>query len=330
MPKDCRSNPGLVPDAGWRKTVFFTSLLIAGASSGNIRKMSLFVQFLLDAILLGGLYALMTVGLALGLGVTRIINFAHGEFIMFGAYATFFGAGALAIDPIIALPFVAVLVAVGGAGVFKLVARRALAAPRINQILLMFGISLILQNLAVLMFTGDARSVITSYSMGATDIADVWLPHGRIVAFAMAVVLVIGLVVWLKRSELGKATLAVAQNEKAATLMGINVNAVYLLAFGINAGLAGATGVAVSFLLTITPFMGFQMLVKAFAIVILGGLGSIWGACIGAFVLAFAETAVAYYVPNGIGWAEGVAFLVLLAVLIIRPRGILGQQVETD
>lgn len=290
--------------------------------------MSLFVQFLLDATLLGGLYALMTVGLALGLGVTRIINFAHGEFIMFGAYATFFGIGAVSVDPLIALPFVAVLIAVAGAGIFKLVAKRALAAPRINQILLMFGISLVLQNLAVIMFTGDARSVRTPYSLSASEISDIWLPHGRIIAFMIAVVLIGSLVIWLKRSELGKATLAVAQNEKAAVLMGINVNFVYLLAFGINAGLAGATGVAVSFLLTITPFMGFHMLVKAFAIVILGGLGSIWGACIGAFVLAFAETAVAYYVPNGIGWAEGVAFVVLLAVLIVRPRGILGQQVE--
>lgn len=290
--------------------------------------MSLFLQFVLDATLLGGLYALMTVGLALGLGVTRIINFAHGDFIMLGSFATFFSAGAIGLDPLILLPFVAVVIAGFGAGVFKLVAKRALAAPRINQILLMFGISLVIQNLAVILFTGDARSVSTPYSLSASEIADVWIPHGRIIVFMVAVTLVVGLVLWLKRSELGKATMAVAQNEKAATLMGINVSFVYLVAFGINAGLAGATGVAVSFLLTITPFMGFHMLIKAFAIVILGGLGSIWGACIGAFVLAFAETAVAYYVPNGIGWAEGVAFAVLLAVLIVRPRGILGQDVE--
>tara|TARA_R110002020_G_scaffold136630_5_gene304615 strand:- start:22986 stop:23867 length:882 start_codon:yes stop_codon:yes gene_type:complete len=290
--------------------------------------MSLFIQFILDAVLLGGLYALMTVGLALGLGVTRIINFAHGEFIMLGAYVAFFAVGAFGIDPILMLPVIAIIIAFFGAGIFKLVARRALAAPRINQILLMFGISLVLQNLAVLMFTGNPRSVSTPYSLSATEIADVWLPHGRVVTFMVAVTLIVGLIVWLKRSELGKATMAVAQNEKAAVLMGINVNYVYLLAFGINAGLAGATGVAVSFLLTITPFMGFHMLVKGFAIVILGGLGSIWGAVIGAFVLAFAETGVAYYVPNGIGWAEGVAFVVLLIVLIIRPRGILGQKFE--
>lgn len=290
--------------------------------------MSIFFQFVLDATLLGGLYALMTVGLALGLGVTRIINFAHGDFIMLGAYATFFSFGAIGTDPLIALPFVAIVVAGFGSGVFKMVARRALAAPRINQILLMFGISLVIHNLAVILFTGDPRSVSTSYSLSASEVADVWIPHGRVIVFLVAVTLVVGLVMWLKHSELGKATMAVAQNEKAATLMGINVSFVYLVAFGINAGLAGATGASISFLLTITPFMGFHMLIKAFAIVILGGLGSIWGACIGAFVLAFAETAVAYYVPNGIGWAEGIAFAVLLAVLIIRPRGILGQEVE--
>jgi branched-chain amino acid transport system permease protein len=290
--------------------------------------MSLFFQFLLDAILLGGFYALMAVGLALGLGVTRITNFTHGEFIMFGAYAAFFAVGFWGIDPILILPLIAIIVAFFGAGLFKLVARRALAAPRINQILLMFGISLVLQNLAVLAFTGNPRSVSTSYSLDATEFSDVWIPHGRVVTFMVAAALIVGLIVWLKRSELGRATMAVAQNEKAATLMGINVNFIYLLAFGINAGLAGASGVAISFLLTITPFMGFHMLVKGFAIVILGGLGSIWGAVIGAFLLALAETGVSYYVPNGIGWAEGVAFVVLLIVLIIRPRGILGQKFE--
>lgn len=290
--------------------------------------MSLFFQFILDAILLGGFYALMAVGLALGLGVTRITNFAHGEFIMLGAYVAFFAVGVFGIDPILMLPLIAIFVAFFGAGLFRFVLKRTLAAPRINQILLMFGISLVLQNLAVLAFTGNPRSVSTPYSLNATEFYDVWIPHGRVVTFMVAVALIVGLIVWLKRSELGRATMAVAQNEKAATLMGINVKFVYLLAFGINAGLAGAAGVAVSFLLTITPFMGFPMLVKGFAIVILGGLGSIWGAVIGAFLLALAETGVSYYVPNGIGWAEGVAFVVLLIVLIIRPRGILGQKFE--
>ena len=111
--------------------------------------------------------------------------------------------------------------------------------------------------------------------------------------------------------------------------MGIDVNWIYALSFGISCALSVATGVVVSFILTITPFMGFPMLVKAIAIVILGGLGSITGTALGACALAFAETFVSYYVPDGSGWAEGIAFLLIVAILIVRPRGILGQAVET-
>ena len=119
-----------------------------------------------------------------------------------------------------------------------------------------------------------------------------------------------------------------AQHSDAARLFGIDVNRMYLLSFMLSAALGAATGAVVSSLLSITPFMGFHILVKGFAIVVLGGLGSIVGTLLAAFLLAFAETGVAYFVPEGGGWAEGVALAVLLAVLVLRPRGILGQAVD--
>jgi branched-chain amino acid transport system permease protein len=290
--------------------------------------MSSLLQCVIDAVLLGGLYRLMAVGLSLGFGVTRIINFAHGEFIMLGGYGAYFAATLAGIDPLLSLPVVILAVALSSIVVFELCLRRVLRAPAINQILLLFGVGLVLQNIAAILWTGDSRSVTTGYSLRAEEWGDLYIPDGRILAFGVAAILVGVLLWWLRRTEQGRAIRAVAQNRDAALLMGINVTGVYRLAFAMNAALGAATGAMASFLLTVTPFMGFHMLIKSFAIVVLGGLGSVAGTLAGAFLLAAAETVVAYYVPDGIGWAEGVAFLVLLGVLVLRPRGILGAAVE--
>ena len=289
--------------------------------------MSLLEQCIIDAVLLGGLYSLMAIGLSLGFGVTRIINFAHGEMIMLGAYAAYFASVKLGLDPLLSLPASAILVALFAAILFRGFIQRVLDAPPINQILLLFGIGLVLQNVAAILWTGDSRSVQTPYSLSALEFDDLLIPYGRLIAFCVAGTLVAALLCWLRFAELGRATRAVAENGQAAVLMGINVNRMYMLSFSVNAALGAATGSISCFLLTISPFMGFPMLVKSFAIVVLGGLGSIPGTIIGAFILALAETFVSYYAPEGNGWAEGVSFVVLLIVLIIRPKGILGQAV---
>lgn len=291
--------------------------------------MDILPQALSDAVLLAGLYTLMAIGLSLGFGVLRIINFAQGEMIMLGAYGAFWLLTWLGVDPLLSLP---ALVAAGfllGWMIFRVFVAKVLDAPPINQILLTFGLGLAIQHVAVILWTGNARSATPPYAVSSSVIADVLVVHGRLVAFLAAIVLIGALIAWLRWSETGRATQAVAQNRAAATLMGIDVGWIYALSFGVSCALSVATGVVVSFILTITPFMGFPMLVKAIAIVILGGLGSIAGTAIGACVLAFAETFVSYYVPDGSGWAEGIAFVLIVAILIVRPRGILGQTVET-
>jgi branched-chain amino acid transport system permease protein len=140
--------------------------------------------------------------------------------------------------------------------------------------------------------------------------------------------LVAALLCWLKWTENGRAIRAVAQNREAAMLLGIDHKRMYALAFALNCFLAVAAGVMLSFLMNITPFMGFPVLVKAIAIVILGGLGSVVGTVIAAFLLAFSETLVSYYVPNGSSWTEGIAFMLIVAILLVRPRGILGLSAE--
>ncbi len=287
--------------------------------------MELFPRFVVDAVLLGGLYCLMAVGLSLAYGVTRIINFAYGEFVMLGAYGAYLLATYAHLDPVVTLPLVACAVALIAWIIFKLCLGRVLDAPHTNQILLLFAVGLVVQNVVALVMTGDDRSVSTSYSLSATDVGNLSLPHGRLIAFVVSLALAAVLVLWLKRTTLGRATQAVAQNQVAATVNGINVERMYALSFMVSAALGAASGSVVSFLLTVSPFMGFHVLVKGFAIVVLGGLGSIAGTFVAAFVLALAETGVAYFVPEGGGWAEGVALAVLLVVLIMRPTGILGR-----
>jgi len=288
-----------------------------------------FAQLLIDALLMGGLYALMSVGLSLGFGVMRIINFAHGEFVMLGAYGAFWGLTLWHIDPLIAMPLLIVLGFLAGWLLFRGVIEWALKAPQLNQILLTFGIALVLQHIAVVLWTGDVRSASPGYAVSTTIIGDLFIVHGRLIGFLVAGVLIAALMTWLRYSETGRALRAVAQNRDAAILMGIDPGRIYALSFATSTALGVASGAIVSFLINITPFMGFPILLKAVAIVILGGLGSVAGTVIGAFVLAIAETMVAYYVPDGAGWTEGVAFALIVAILLIRPRGIAGQSLAT-
>lgn len=291
--------------------------------------MELFYQASGDAILLAGLYGLMAVGMSLSFGIIRLINFAHGEMIMLGAYGAFWMFEIAGIDPLVALTPLIVMGFLIGWVIFRGLIGKVLDAPHVNQILLTFGLGLAIQNLAVILWTADSRSAKPAYATSSSIVGPIFLVHGRVLAFVVAATLIGGLIAWLKWSETGRATRAVAENRAAATLMGINVNRIYALATGLSCALGVATGVIVSFILTITPFMGFPMLVKAIAIVILGGMGSVAGTAIGACALAFGETFVAYYVTEGSGWGEGISFILIIALLILRPRGILGESVET-
>lgn len=290
--------------------------------------MSLLPQLIVDGVLLSGLYTLMAVGLSLSFGITRLINFSHGEAIMLGAYGSFWFLTLWGVDPLVSMPVLLLLGFVGGYALFQVSLRHVVTAPHENQILLTFGIGLVLQNVAVILWSGDQRSTNPPYAFSSFDIGDVVVPGGRLIAFIAATILIGGLMWWLRRTELGRACRALAENRVAATLMGINVNSAYAFAFGISVALGVATGVVMSFIMGIGPFMGFHMLVKGFAIIILGGLGNIGGTVLGAFVLGFSETIVGYYVPDGNGWSEGVAFALLFCILIAMPRGLVGQAVE--
>lgn len=273
-------------------------------------------------VLRSGLYALTSVGLALSVGVIGIVNFAHGEFLMLGAYLGYWLFVSYGIDPLLAIPLGAAGMFVLGAAVFRTAIQRVLRAPELNQMLLTFGLSIFLQNLAIILWTGDPRTAAIPYKAKAVAAGPFTVGFPQLVVFALAMGLTLGLYVALGRTRLGKAMRAVAQNRLGASLLGIEVDRIYLLAFGLSVALAGTAGMMIAMQLSASPFIGLLYTLKAFAIIVMAGLGNINGVIYASLVLGLSEAFVEFYVPGGGGWAEGVFFVLILLVLLVRPRGL--------
>lgn len=286
--------------------------------------MTLLAQVTANALSLAGLYALVAVGLTLVFGVMRILNFAHGEFVMLGAYLSFWLFTLWGVDPFVSFALVMAALAVLGALVQTALIKRVLHAEHLNQILLTFGIAVTLQNLALLLWTGDLRAVKVWYAATAVPLGPVSLSLGRTVGIGIAGVLTLLLYLLLFRTEYGRALRAVAQDPEAALVMGIPVQRVYVLAMAVGAAYAGAAGVVASVTMYTYPLLGFTFGLKAFCVVILGGLGSVFGAVVASFILAFVESFIGVFFAQGSSWAEAVSFVMLFLVLLLRPRGLFG------
>jgi len=285
---------------------------------------AMIAQATANGLSLAGLYALVAVGLTLVFGVMRILNFAHGEFVMLGAYASFWLFTLWGVDPFVSFGLVMLLLAALGALVQVTLIRRVLAAPHLNQILLTFGIAVTLQNVALLLWTGDLRAIKVWYSAAALTLGGVSVSLGRTVGILIAAVLTALLYLLLFRTEHGRALRAVAQDPEAARVMGIPIQRIYVLAMAVGAAYAGAAGVVASVSMFTYPLLGFMFGLKAFCVVILGGLGSVFGAVVASLLLGLVESFMGVFVPQGSSWAEAVSFVILLLVLLLRPRGILG------
>jgi branched-chain amino acid transport system permease protein len=286
--------------------------------------MTNFIQVLINGILISGVYVLLASGLTLVFGVMRIINFAHGEFVMLGAYLAFVMYSIFKLDPIVSLPITIILMYIFGVILQKFLVNKILDTPRLNQILLTFGISVILQNFALIVWGGDYVAITTKYSARAISLGGISFGMTRTIAFVLSIIITAILYWMLQKTELGKQLRAISQEKEAAFLMGINVDKMFLITFGIGAALASIAGVLLSLIMYVYPMIGFSFQSKAFCIIILGGLGSIPGAIIGGFILGLVETFVGNFVANGTGWAEGVAFFVMIMILAIKPKGLFG------
>jgi branched-chain amino acid transport system permease protein len=285
--------------------------------------MEIFAQSLISGILIGGVYALIGIGLTIIFGVMRIINFAHGELLMLGMYLTFFLYTLLNVDPFVSILITIPLMFIFGAVLQKVLINRILGALPQNQILLTIGLGLIMTNSIMLAFTSDYKILTTPYSSSSVTLLGISISMPLLISFGITVVIT-GLLYWfLLKTDTGQAIRATAQDREAARLMGINVARMSIIAFGLGAALAGAAGSLISPTYYIFPQVGSTFTLKAFVIVVLGGMGSIVGATLGGVLIGVAESIGGVYA--GSGWKEVIVFVLFLLVLLFKPSGLFGK-----
>jgi len=280
------------------------------------------LQLAINGLTLGGIYALIAIGLTLIFGVVRIINFAQGEFLMIGMFATFWIFSLLKIDPYIALFIFTPLLFLLGVGTERLIIKPILNAPPIAQIFSTFGLSIVLQNGALMFWKSDYRSLETASSNAVLNWGGLMINVPRLVAFLAAVGIVILLYLFLQKTYLGKAMNAVAQDRDAAQLMGVDINKIYMVAFGVGIGLEGLAGALIMPIYATYPTVGFTFGLIAFVVVVLGGLGNMIGAFLGGLIIGLVESFSGFYISPELNTA--IYFLIFVLVLIIRPSGLMG------
>ena len=279
-------------------------------------------QLLASGLLLGGVYALIALGLSLIFGVMRLINFAQGEFIMLGMYFAFWLYTLWGVDPYVSA--VLILPVAFGVGILleRLLFRPIASAPPIMQMLLTFGLSLSLQNVALIAFGGTYQSVPVNYASSSVDVAGLHLSVTELVAFLVSVGISVSFFAFLRWTRTGKGLRAVQQNRYATLLMGVNVQQLRMLAFGIGIALAGLAGVLLAPIYFIYPSAGAAVIFLGFVIVVLGGLGNLIGAVLAGLLIGVVETFSGYFLPLGL--KESVALGVFFLVLLARPAGLFG------
>ena len=275
-------------------------------------------------LLLGGLYVTVSIGVSLIFGVMRVINFAHGEFVMLAMYAVYWAHELAGWDPYLTGLAVVPLAFIVCATVLRQFILWLVRSSVLVQVFATLGLSIALQNLALVLWKGNFRTIRTEYSSTLVDLFGVQVPLTRLVAFGIATILVIGLHVFLQRTLFGKAIRATAQNRRTARLMGIDVDRVDVLVFGLGIATAALAGVLLMPIYSVSPGVGFQNALIAFVVVVLGGLGSLPGAVLGGLLIGFVEVMSGYFISPSM--KQIVYFAVFILVLVVRPAGLLGHR----
>jgi branched-chain amino acid transport system permease protein len=284
--------------------------------------LDLLAQALVTGILIGGVFALLSVGLTLIWGVMRIINFAHGEFLMVGMYIVYFLVAKGGWDPYVTLLISAPVLFVVGAGIFRLTIQPILSDPGMNQIMLTLGLSLILQNLALVLFSADPLIVQTAYSRVTFSLGPAVVRVPQLIAFGGSGLAAVLLYWFLQKTDAGRAIRAASQNREAAVLMGIDVQRTYLLAFGIGSACLGvAASLMVPFYYT-SPTVGLWFGLVSFVVVVLGGMGNFMGALVGGLIIGLTEAFGAAILPGSL--SRVFTFAIFILALLFRPQGLFG------
>lgn len=279
------------------------------------------LQALVDGLLIGGVYGVISIGLSLVFGVMNIINFAHAAFLMLGMFTAWFTWSLLGIDPILGAFIAFAVVFVFGCGVQQALIRPILKAPQVAQIFLTVGILIVLENGALMVFGPESRSVSTAYQTEALKFSGIIVSKAYLYAFLMA--LLSGSAVWLflERTSIGRAMRATSQDPMAATLSGINTSRMHMLAFGLGVGLTGFGGAVILPYLTVSPTVGGNYIVLMFTAVVLGGLGSVAGAVLGGVAVGVIQSISTLVFP--IQLQNLILFIVFILVLALRPEGLI-------
>jgi branched-chain amino acid transport system permease protein len=284
--------------------------------------MDALLQVLVVGILLGGIYAVVSIGLNLIFGVIRVVNFAHGELVMLGMYGAFLAYSTLGLDP-----YISILLVVPALFLFGLVIQRLVIEPlqaeSMMQMFATFALLTILQNVVLAITRGEGYSVPTRVAAAGVQLGEIRVSATRLIILVAVTAIAVLLHLFLQRTLLGKAIRAVTQDRQAARLMGINVERTFMMTFGIGAALAGLAGALIAPIYTLAPGIGGNFILAAFAVVVLGGLGSVAGAYFGGMIVGVVEAFAGYYIDPEL--KQAIWFLIFLAVLIVRPTGLFGQ-----
>lgn len=283
----------------------------------------LILQALVNGVLTGGLYAVFSVGFSLIFGVMGVLNIAHGELLMLGAFATFWLARVFGLDPFLSLPISFGLMFVLGYLLQRLFIGRVAGQPHIMSYIMTFGLHLVLANLALVFFTADPQAITLSYGGGAMNLGGITVPYLQAITFLLSLVVIGGLSFVLARTRSGRAIRAVGQNRELALLMGINVRSVYALTFGLGAGITAVAGSLIATFRHIEPSMGLPYTIIAFCVVVLGGMGHLPGALWGGLILGVVGSLSSALLTSG--WSMAITFFLLYLVLLLRPAGITGR-----
>lgn len=283
---------------------------------------SILLQTLINGLFVGGVYALVAIGLTLVYGVMMIVNFAHADFLMLGMYMAYWAFILAGIPPYVAMFMIVLMFFVLGALMQLSIIKPVLSAPVINQVLLTLGLSSFIVGLVQFIWRAEPRSLILPYSSNSLEIGELVLNIPRLIAFFVSMLVAFSLYLFLNKTKTGKAIRATSQSRNAAALMGINVNRVYMLVLGIGLSLAGLAGALLSPNYPMSPTVGATFSFTAFVIVVLGTMGNFLGALVGAMIIGVAEAFGGLFIGSEL--RQLVSMLIFIAVLLLRPGGLFG------
>jgi branched-chain amino acid transport system permease protein len=286
--------------------------------------LTLAAQGLLSGLLFGGVYSLMAVGLTLIFGVMRVVNFAHGDMMVWGMYLAYLLAVTAGVNPYLGLVACAAALFVLGLVIQRGLVDRIMDAPHEMQILLMLGVALVLENAALVVFGPEPARVRTPLAAVTWYVGPLYVDVARLLTFATAIVLTLLLSLFLFKTDLGRTIRAAADNTYGALVIGTDVRRVYAVAFGVGAACVGAAGALVSPILPFQPATGLSLSVTSFNIVIIGGMGSLLGAFVGGLLVSVAESLGAVFLRPSL--KELVSFSLLIVILLVRPAGLFGKR----